>query len=92
MLHQWCGLQMLLMQFACCSEDVSNLQVALPGRFDVQWLHAVGVWTSPLLLAGAAVQVREVVKHTPELAQLVVANGGVGALVEYCNDSAGNNR
>jgi hypothetical protein len=37
-------------------------------------------------------QVREVVKHTPELAQLVVANGGVGALVEYCNDSAGNNR
>lgn len=37
-------------------------------------------------------QVREVVKHTPELAQLVVANGGVGALVEYCNDSTGNNR
>lgn len=36
-------------------------------------------------------QVREVVKHTPELAQLVVANGGVGALVEYCNDSSGNN-
>lgn len=37
-------------------------------------------------------QVREVVKHTPELAQLVVANGGVGALVEFCNDSTGNNR
>lgn len=30
----------------------------------------------------AATLVREVVKHTPELAQLVVANGGVGALVE----------
>lgn len=40
----------------------------------------------------AATLVREVVKHTPELAQLVVANGGVGALVEYCNDSSGNNR
>ena len=30
----------------------------------------------------AATLVREVAKHTPELAQLVVANGGVGALVE----------
>jgi hypothetical protein len=40
----------------------------------------------------AATLVREVVKHTPELAQLVVANGGVGALVEYCNESSGNNR
>jgi hypothetical protein len=40
----------------------------------------------------AATLVREVVKHTPELAQLVVANGGVGALVEYCNESNGNNR
>jgi hypothetical protein len=40
----------------------------------------------------AATLVREVVKHTPELAQLVVANGGVGGLVEYCNESSGNNR
>lgn len=40
----------------------------------------------------AATLVREVVKHTPELAQLVVANGGVGALVEYVSSSAGNNR
>lgn len=39
----------------------------------------------------AATLVREVAKHTPELAQLVVANGGVGALVEYAADSAGNN-
>jgi DNA-binding IclR family transcriptional regulator len=30
----------------------------------------------------AATLVREVAKHTPELAQLVVANGGVAALVE----------
>lgn len=35
---------------------------------------------------------REVSKHTPELAQLVVANGGVGALVEYASESEGNNR
>ena len=30
----------------------------------------------------AATLVREVCKHTPELAQLIVAGGGVGALVE----------
>lgn len=40
----------------------------------------------------AATLVREVAKHTPELAQLVVANGGVGALVDYVSDSTGNNR
>lgn len=43
-------------------------------------------------LAGMSAQVREVCKHTPELAQLVVANGGVGALVEYGGESEGNNR
>lgn len=36
--------------------------------------------------------VREIAKHTPELAQLVVGNGGVGALVDYVSESAGNNR
>lgn len=46
----------------------------------------------PAVVLHMHAQVREVVKHTPELAQLVVANGGVGALVEYCNDSQGNNR
>eukprot|EP00877_Chromochloris_zofingiensis_P010277 jgi/Chrzof1/5502/Cz16g05190.t1 len=40
----------------------------------------------------AATLVREVAKHTPELAQLVVANGGVGALMEYISNSTGNNR
>ena len=34
----------------------------------------------------------QVAKHTPELAQLVVSNGGVGALVDYVNESEGNNR
>jgi hypothetical protein len=31
----------------------------------------------------AATCIREVAKHTPELAQLIVSNGGVGALVDY---------
>lgn len=31
--------------------------------------------------------VREVVKHTAELAQLVVSQGGVGALVEFIIDA-----
>ena len=30
----------------------------------------------------AATVIREIVKHTPELAQLVVSSGGVGALVD----------
>ena len=40
----------------------------------------------------AATVIREVVKHTPELAQLVVTAGGVGAIVDYVNESKGNNR
>lgn len=40
----------------------------------------------------AATLVREVAKHTPELAQLVVGNGGVGALVDYVGESHGNAR
>jgi hypothetical protein len=40
----------------------------------------------------AATVVREIVKHTPELAQLVVGNGGVGSLVDYVAESNGNNR
>ena len=35
----------------------------------------------------AATAVREVCKHTPELAQLVVSNGGVAALVDYVDES-----
>jgi DNA-binding IclR family transcriptional regulator len=40
----------------------------------------------------AATVVREIAKHTPELAQLVVGNGGVAALVDYVSESSGNNR
>lgn len=40
----------------------------------------------------AATVVREIVKHTPELAQLVVGNGGVASLVDYVAESSGNNR
>ena len=35
----------------------------------------------------AATVVREIVKHTPELAQLVVGNGGVASLVDYVLES-----
>lgn len=33
--------------------------------------------------------VREIAKHTPELAQLVVNSGGVGALVAYAHETSG---
>ena len=34
----------------------------------------------------------QVAKHTPELAQLIVGSGGVGALVDYISESKGNSR
>lgn len=37
----------------------------------------------------SATVVREICKHTPELAQLVVSNGSVGALVDYIGESQG---
>lgn len=40
----------------------------------------------------AAMVVREVCKHTPELAQLVVATGGVAALVDNVRETCGNER
>ena len=40
----------------------------------------------------AATVVREVAKHSPELAQLIVGHGGVGALVDYISESTGNAR
>jgi hypothetical protein len=39
-----------------------------------------------------ATLVREIAKHTPELAQLVVNAGGVAAVVDYIGDSKGNIR
>ena len=46
-------------------------------------------WTS---VGPWATAIREVAKHTPELAQLIVSNGGVAALVDYVNESESNNR
>lgn len=40
----------------------------------------------------AATCIREIAKHTPELAQLVVNAGGVGALVDYTNNTKGSTR
>ena len=41
----------------------------------------------PLVRKQAATLVREVVKHTAELAQMVVSQGGVGAHVEFIVDA-----
>jgi hypothetical protein len=40
----------------------------------------------------AATLVREVAKHSAELAQLIVGSGGVGTLVDYIGESLGNAR
>lgn len=48
--------------------------------------------TDPMVRRNSATVVREVCKHTPELAQLVVATGGVAALVENIRDTVGNER
>ena len=40
----------------------------------------------------AATCIREVAKHTPELAQLIVNAGGVGAMVDYVTEASGNAR
>jgi len=40
----------------------------------------------------SAAHVVQVAKHTPELAQLVVGAGGVGALVDYVGSTKGNTR
>ena len=39
-----------------------------------------------------AMCVREVSKHTPELAKLIVNSGGAAALVEYVSEAPGNNK
>merc|ERR1712144_62957 len=46
----------------------------------------------PYVRKNAATCIREVAKRTPELAQLIVNAGGVGALVDYVNESEGNAR
>ena len=40
----------------------------------------------------AAVAIREVVKHSEELAAIVVKAGGAGSLVEYVNSTSGSPR
>ena len=39
-----------------------------------------------------ATLIREVAKHTPELAQLIVNAGGVAAVIDYIGESSGNVR
>jgi hypothetical protein len=40
----------------------------------------------------AAMCIREVSKHTPELAKLIVNSGGAAALVDYITEAQGNNK
>jgi hypothetical protein len=40
----------------------------------------------------AAILVREIAKHTPELSALIVKSGGVAAVVDYVNEEKGNTR
>lgn len=48
--------------------------------------------SDPMVRRNAAIVVREVCKHTIELAQLVVATGGVAALVDNIRETSGNER
>lgn len=48
--------------------------------------------TDPMVRRNAASVAREVCKHTPELAQLIVATGGVAALVDNISEVTGNER
>jgi len=45
--------------------------------------------SDPFVKKNAAILIREIARHTPELSALVVNNGGAAALVEYVNDSKG---
>merc|ERR1712151_1349030 len=40
----------------------------------------------------AATCIREIARHTPDLAKLIVNAGGVAAMVDYIADARGNNR
>lgn len=40
----------------------------------------------------AAMCIREIAKHTPELAKLIVNSGGAAALVDYVTEAQGNNK
>jgi len=46
----------------------------------------------PMVRRNAAMVIREVCKHTLELAQLIVATGGVVALVDNIRETCGNER
>lgn len=49
-------------------------------------------WNCVMMCPKSAEAVMQVAKHTPELAQLVVGAGGVGALVDYVGATKGNTR
>ena len=65
----------------------------LPSTGRSRWLHLhvqSTRWSARRQLAPPSAW--QVAKHTPELAQLIVGSGGVGALVDYISESKGNSR
>ena len=48
--------------------------------------------TDEYVRKNVATLIREIAKHTPELAQLIVNAGGVAAVVDYVGESEGNVR
>lgn len=64
-----------------CPPTKANLSLQSTGTHSTH-AHRNAQFPDEFVRKHAATLVREVAKHTPELAQLVVANGGVGALVE----------
>merc|ERR1712132_25972 len=48
--------------------------------------------TDPFVRKNAATCIREVAKHTPELAKLIVNSGGAAALVDYVSEAQGNGK
>ena len=55
-------------------------------------MYPVSFFQNSKIPISAVLSPREIVKHTPELAQLVVNAGGVAAVVDYVGESKGNVR
>merc|ERR1712159_766551 len=45
-----------------------------------------------LVMKNTATLIREIAKHTPELCQLIMNAGGIGAVIDYIGEAKGNIR
>lgn len=48
--------------------------------------------SDPFICKNSAILIREIAKHTPELSALIVKSGGAAAVVDYINETTGNNK